>query len=962
MKIMKKWFSLNASKVSEFKEKSVDNNKGKKHRIFVKRTKPRSMVLAIILTTLKIFVVLLIAIGFAGLGAFLGIAKVYIDTTPELNIEKIEDIKETSFLYDKDNNLITEFYGFENRVKASIDEIPDTLKYAFIAVEDARFYAHNGIDVKRIFGVVFHNLSTGASQGGSTITQQLIKNSILTFEQTYKRKIQEMYLAVQLEQKHEKDQILEWYLNTIQLGSSIYGVKMAANDYFDKELEELTLRECAIIAGITRYPYMYDPRRNFRPVSEDGRGNPKITLDRANVVLRTMYEQGFISKEEYDENIFTQYDIYYETIKLHPSPKSHDYPYKYFIEYAIKEVVDKIKEENNWTGDEGRIKAMQQIYNNGLSIYTTLDPAIQEHTEKTVYEYSNLPQFTRAADVVSSQGLRQPQVAAVVMDHNNGHLMAIVGGKQPQAVRLGLNRAHMSNLALGSAVKPLAVYGPFIEEGYPGGIIFANIPAKIDGWRSSRGYPENYGGGSYKGPTDVRTGIRKSYNVVAGRIIVERLGEEISFGYLERMGFDYEDFDDEYGALSPSNLALGTHGNSMIKTVSGYSTIANKGVYQEPMSVLMVKDKNGKILFDQSKQEKRQVFSTEAMYILTEWMQQVIHGGTVSVDLGKPMSAAGKTGTNQAFRGVFFGGFTPYYTATVWIGHDDFGPTFKNGSTSGRFAAPLWEEIMIPLHEDLENKKFFEERPENVVSRSVCGVSGMLPNGNLCSDNASNIKLVTELFIVGKQPTKKCDIHIETKICLYSGKLVSPYCIEDDTKPSSVEVFDEDSPYLLLTEKKLLSFLPGVYTGSVPLDELDFDNDDHKEHFCSLHTFEWEVREEYRIDATERASVILAEVEANLAILEYQDFITSSDIKKIDKIVKKIDKYLEADIASIPDTEDDEGYLDELPIFDPTDVNEQIEKLIDLNEKIFDRIQEEIEEAATPEPTVEPTIEPTPSD
>ena len=272
-----------------------DKKKSRSFSLFKPRDRQPNYILSVLCTTVALLLVVVLVMGMGGFGLVMGVAKAYYDTTPELDVEKIEPQNLTSFIYDCNGDLITAYHGSENRIWANFDEIPDQLAKAFVAVEDARFYTHNGIDIKRIIGAFVSNLQNNSTQGGSTITQQLVKNKLLSTEQSYKRKIQEAYLSVELEKKYSKDQILEWYLNTIPLGESNYGVKAAAKDYYDKDLSELTLRECASLAAITRNPTKYNPRRNYY-----GAGQPSNTDDRTDYVLKCMYDNNFITKEQYE--------------------------------------------------------------------------------------------------------------------------------------------------------------------------------------------------------------------------------------------------------------------------------------------------------------------------------------------------------------------------------------------------------------------------------------------------------------------------------------------------------------------------------------------------------------------------------------------------------------------------------------------------------------------------------------
>lgn len=903
---------------------------------FKNKKKQSNLAIEVLVTTLKMFVLLILVVAFAAFGAVLGIGKAYLDSTPELDIAKIEDQSETSFIYDKDGNLITEYFGFENRVWAPIEEIPKTLRNAFIAVEDVRFYSHKGIDYRRMIGAFVNNLKNDSVQGASTITQQLIKNSILSPERTYKRKIQEMYLAIQLEKKYDKDQILEAYLNTIHLGGSNYGVKVAAKDYFGKELDELTLRECAILAGTTQNPSKFDPRRNLLPISSGGRGTPEWTYKRTNIVLKAMYENEYITKEEYEEAKFDENNLESEKNQVHIIKESQSkqlYPMPYFIEYVIYDVRDKIMEQKDWKGDEGRNKAEQLIYGGGLKIYTTVDPDIQETMENVIYNYENLPQLANPDKYsVSSQGVPQPQVAAVIMDQSTGEIRGVVGGKQPPTQHRQLNRAFMSKLPLGSSMKPLAVYAPFIEAGYPGGIIFENIKAPIEGWQSKNGYPQNYEGGGYTGPTDVRTGIKRSLNVVSARIVADRIGPQYSANKLIELGIDEEDIPGyTNGSPSPAALALGTHGNNMVEITAAFATIANKGVYQEPISFTKVLDKNDKEILNTSNQITRSVFKESTTFILTDWMEDAVNNGTGGkARFNNSMPVAGKTGTNSDFRGVYFAGFTPYYTGAVWIGHDDFQPSFVRGSTGGAYAAPLWGELMKPIHEELESVPFYESVPEDVVKVTVCGVSGLLPNEDLCAHDSGGHGLVTEYFPKDAVPTETCNIHRKVTLCNVSGKYPTPYCPESELTTKSVVILPENSPYRLLPDAELQKYLPGALKNFLGPDELDYNNPKYTDYFCPIHTKEWKETKNEKDVLRQQAQELLDKVKKLLENPGFKKKMTPDEKKQLEAALTKLEEVLKkSEVSGDSETQ----------AIQPSDIKKAMDELSQTANSILNRIE-----------------------
>ena len=337
-----------------------------KHTIFKPRTRKPSFILAVAVNSFRTLILLTLIFMLAGLGAVVGVAKAYMETAPTLDLTAIDEQAQTSFIYDAEGNLITDYKGTENRIMVSIDTMPMLLRNAFVAVEDARFYTHNGIDVKRIVGAFISNFITGGQQGGSTITQQLIKNTLLSSEQSYKRKIQEAYLAMQLETRYTKNEILESYLNTIYLGEDYYGVKVAAYNYFGKDnLNDLSLRECAMLAGMTRNPYYYNPRRNYYTRQSDTTDYKKITNDRTDYVLRCMYENQFISYDQYMEALDTA-----KATVLEKSPSSTAlYPYAHYVEYAIRDVIKTLLSINGLEDtSQNRAKMEQQLRTGGYHV------------------------------------------------------------------------------------------------------------------------------------------------------------------------------------------------------------------------------------------------------------------------------------------------------------------------------------------------------------------------------------------------------------------------------------------------------------------------------------------------------------------------------------------------------------------------------------------------------------------
>ena len=558
------YYETDASWGAEEDDGEEPEEKPETRSIFRPETRKPNFLVSVLLNTIRVLLVLVALAGVAGLGALAGIAKGYVDTAPELNLVALDTQAQTSFIYDSNGNLITEYKGTENRVLVSLDAMPKRLRNAFIAVEDARFYSHSGVDLKRIVGAFVSNLTSSGTQGGSTITQQLIKNTLLSSEQSYKRKIQEAYLALQLENKYSKDEILESYLNTIYLGENYYGVQVAAQGYFGKELGQLTLRECAILAGATNNPYYYNPRRNLYTRKSDDRDYAEVTNNRTNYVLRCMYENQFITREEYEAALDPA------TAHVLPeAPVSGDgmYRYPHYVEYAVKEVVSILLELNGFEDNAENRAAMERKFRTGgYSVKLAIDPAIQETVENTLQNWSKYPSLRDPSDKVyrtkNSDGtyteIIQPQAACAVLDYRTGELKAIVGSRNKVTARKTLNRATDMKMPVGSSIKPIAVYAPALELGRSPASVVYNMPIPIPGWKDARGndtWPKNYGGGGYAGPETLRTAMAKSHNTAAASILMSMVGVDRSVDFLHRMGIDDGHID-----ATPFGLSLGSSG------------------------------------------------------------------------------------------------------------------------------------------------------------------------------------------------------------------------------------------------------------------------------------------------------------------------------------------------------------------------------------------------------------------
>lgn len=750
--------------------------------IFKARTKKPNFVLSVAATTIRLSFVLALCVALALLGAVVGIAKAFVDTAPTLDLAALDAQDKTSFIYDSQGNLITDYKGTEDRIMVSIDEIPEMLQNAFIAVEDARFYEHNGVDVKRIVGALVANFTSGSTQGGSTITQQLIKQTVLSSEQSYKRKLQEAYLAMELETRYTKKQILESYLNTIFLGGSYYGVRVAAYGYFGKSLGQLTLRECAMLAGLTRSPNYYNPRSNFYTRNTEGSSTPDITNNRTDYVLRQMRENGLITAQQYNAALDRS-----TASVLEKSPASTDmYAYPHYVEYAISDVVDTFLDLNGLEDTSANRYAMEnKLRTGGYSVYLCLDTEIQEIVEDTLANWSNYPRLRDPSDKVyqsrNSDGtyteIEQPQAAACVFDYRTGELKAIVGGRYKPTTRKTLNRASGMTMPVGSSIKPLTVYAPAIDLGASPASIAYNMPVPISGWKDSSGkdsWPKNYGGGGYKGPQSFRSALRNSYNTAAAQILMTYVGVSRSVEYLHLMGIPDKNIN-----ADPFGLALGSSGLTPVQMAVAFGTIANKGVYQQPLSFSRIVDSNGNVVVDMHQQQDRhQVFKPSTAYLVVDMLKEAVQSGTGTKAKISSQVVAGKTGTNSDSKGVFFAGMTGWYSGSVWIGHDNY-KALSSKATGGNAAAPLWQSFMEKIHKakNLDSREIIDGTPSdyNLVRVTTCGVSGQLAT-DACYNDVNGYKTITDYWSADSVPTAYCSMHKSVSVCTESGLLATDYC------------------------------------------------------------------------------------------------------------------------------------------------------------------------------------------
>ena len=754
---------------NDFREDTIEMS------AFKPRTRDGNFLFSVILTTAKMLFVVVLILGITGSGILVGVAKAWIETAPDLDLSSFSEQAKTSFIYDKYGTLITDFKGTENRIDATWEEIPNNLKNAVIAVEDQRFLSHNGVDIKRIMGALVTNLLNDDVQGGSTITQQLVKKTMLNDDQNYKRKLQEAYLALQLEKQISKQDILLEYLNIIYLGGSDYGVKVAAMDYFGKDVSQLSLRECAALARTIRNPYRYNPRRNYYTTN-----TPNTIEDGANYVLGLMYEQNLITKDQYNEAMSQRLNV-----KQQSAYSTKMYNDAYYVEYAIYDVVTKMLRVEKLDDNTANRSLMEnKLRTGGYSIYTSLDPKVQDAVQDVVTNWGQYPDTRYASDRTFKTSLGdgqytqlvQPQAAVAVMDWHTGELVAIIGGRSTPTQMKQLNRAYQNKMPVGSSIKPLSVYGPAFDLGYSPGTPVINAPLKIDGWDTDKGYPANFSGEGYTGVETLRRAINKSHNTAAAQTLFTYVGIENSVNYLLKLGVARSHI-----SATGAGLALGASGISTIEMAAAFGAIANKGEYQEPYAFTRVVDSQGQVYLNaRNLQIKRQAFKETTAWLLVSVLKGCTgDGGTGQKANFGGFTVAGKTGTNSDYRGVFFAGMTGYYSGAVWIGHDNYKPLVSNAQ-GGTYAAPLWAAIMKSVHaqEGITKNREINTKTAaelGIVKAQACAVSGMKPTA-ACKTDVNGYGITTDFYVKGTEPTDPCNMHRTIRLCNKSKMLPGPYC------------------------------------------------------------------------------------------------------------------------------------------------------------------------------------------
>ena len=786
-----------------------------------------------------------------------GMVKGIIDNAPTVDILNIQPDRFATTIYDAKGNLTdTLVTSGSNREAATFDELPPDLVNAFVAIEDSRFWSHNGIDIRSIARAAKGLISDDYAGGGSTITQQLIKNNVFAggmesgWGPRIERKLQEQYLAVQLEKnsgmskEDTKKQIITSYLNTINLGSNTLGVKVAARRYFNKEVSDLTLSECAVLASITKNPSRLNPITGA-----------EANAERRAIVLQYMYEQKKISKAQQEEALAD--DVYSRIQNVDAVKKESVNPYSYFTDELIEQVIQDLMEKLDYTESQ----ASNLLYSGGLQIYTTQDPDIQAivdeeinnpdnydaakysmeyrlsvtHANGDTQHYSNknveawrksvlgdknfnglytstdalqqdIDQYKawllKEGDEVIGERLNttlQPQASFVLIDQHTGEVIAISGGRGEKKDSLTLNRATNVPRQPGSTFKVISAFAPALDAcGATLGTVYYDAPYTVgtksfrNWWGESRGYT---------GYSSIRDGIVYSMNIVAVRCLMETVTPQLGVEYAENMGISTMTKTDLGAATALGGLTLGT---TNLDLTAAYASIANGGTYIRPRFYTKILDHNGKVLID-NQPETRQVLKDSTAFLLTDAMTDVMKGNREFMRPGvspisatgtaaalNNMSTAGKSGTTTNNVDVWFEGFTPYYTAGIWGGCDsnqklkDGG--VNNGGTS--FHKAIWRKIMNRIHEGLSDPGFVI--PDSIETAQICRKSGKRAVSGVCDHDPRGNAVYTEYFAKGTAPTEVCDKHVAVTVCAESGMRPTPFCPEKTTRICMVLPSGED--------------------------------------------------------------------------------------------------------------------------------------------------------------------------
>ena len=781
----------------------------------------------------KLITIRILLIGFLfllcfGCSMLLGAFQSTIAAAPDLDSIQIAPSGYTTTLLDTDGKTIQTLVGKDaNRQYVTLDQIPVNLQNAFIAIEDERFYSHHGVDFQGILRAFALGLANGGhfSQGASTLTQQLLKNQVFeggeekTILGRFQRKIQEQYLAIQLEKHYSKQQILEYYLNTINLGQNTLGVQAASKRYFNKSVSELSLSECAVLAGITQNPSAYNP------ITHASANSKKRTT-----VLTYMKEQGYITSNDYNTAIND--DVYSRIQTVNQKTRSVSTTTSYFTDALIQQVIKDLKQKLGYT----ETQAYNALYSRGLKIQTTQDSSMQKICDSVInnkkyypagssyqltyqltiqkadgsqknYDINSLKQFAKKhykekitsyfkkkstgkkyikafkKSIVTKQDhilaenvefVLQPQVSFVLIDQHTGNVKAICGGRGTKAGSRTFNRATDSTRQPGSTFKVLAAYVPALDTA---GMTLATVQddAKYY-YPGTKKLVKNWYSTGYRGLSSIRQGIKYSMNVVAVKTL-EEVTPKIGYDYLQNLGFTtlVDNYTDSSGNTYTDialPLALGglTKGVTNLELTNGFASIANGGTHYKTSFYTKIYDHDGNLLLENDN-EGQQVMKESTAWLLTNAMEDVIKSGTATKARFKKISLAqaGKSGTTTHNKDLWFVGYTPYLTGGVWSGYDD-----SSAQSSGSYTKEIWRTIMERLSKKSKHKTF--TKPSSITTASICTKCGKLAIEGICNNAVGGSCIRKEYFDRENVPTENCDCHIKCQICSASGALANDRC------------------------------------------------------------------------------------------------------------------------------------------------------------------------------------------
>ncbi|NPV71577.1 MAG: penicillin-binding protein 1A [Firmicutes bacterium] len=707
---------------------------------------PRKRVSALrVFLTVMLFVVIV-----AGTAGFVHVSRVLKDLPAISRLEPRPSA--TSFIYDANGKVFAPLHAEENRIPISIKRVPEHVRQAFIAIEDANFYDHHGIDIRGFTRAAINTLTGKQLQGGSTITQQLVKNAFLTPIRSLDRKIQEAFLSIELERRYTKDEILGMYLNQILFGNGTYGIQAASQLYFGKNVEDLTVAEAALLAGMVQSPSNYDPYTK-----------PQASRARQATVLQAMAKHGFISQEEADKAAA-------QPLIFKPLKKNVVETGGFFADYVLQQLLSRYTPE--------------MVYESGLQVYTTVDPNIQKAAEKAIAKVLD-PVFP-----IKQEG-EYPEAAAIVMDPKTGYIKAIVGGRKHDRW-LQHNRAVQSKRQPGSAFKPIMVYTAAIDRGaFTPASVIDDAPVK---WPQTSGedwIPENYDR-KFLGLMTLREALERSRNVVAVKVL-DRIGVKTGADYAENLGITTLVRVMRQGK-NDLNLSAGlggvTDGVTPLDMTVAFGVFASGGMKQEPISILKVVDRNGNVL-EEHRPKGTRVLKPQTAWLMTDMLKGTIGvpwGTGTRANIGRP--AAGKTGTTSDWKDAWFCGYTPDLVGVVWMGFDKDKTMEKWKVTGGTYPAAIWKDLMVEAHRTIPSKDF--PVPKDIVQATICTKSGKLPSPACPAET-----LRSEVFIKGTEPPDICDIHVLVEVCADNpAELAGPFCPNRVTKSFIRRV----EPYLALED------------------------------------------------------------------------------------------------------------------------------------------------------------------